>query len=129
MEPWKQPNDYGEWPGGICCQRSTGGRCFEHNPANCADVQRRIAADHEAREESRVETLRRSIVEQYAAHPTGTGSSFGEILCHEIHENGLTFEWLARKWGLSLATLGELIADHCRRLEAMPVVDHEWRRE
>lgn len=89
-------------------------------------VEFAAAPDHE---ESYIETLRRSIVEQYADHPTGTGHSFGEILCHEIHENGLTFAWLAEKWGLSLATLGELIADHCRRLEAMPVVDHEWRRE
>jgi hypothetical protein len=76
-------------------------------------------------EEPHVETLRRLIVEQYAEHPTGTGHSFGEILCHEIHENGLTFVWLAEKWGVSLATLGELIADHCRRLEKLPRVWHE----
>ena len=75
-------------------------------------------------EEPHVETLRRLIEEQYAAHPTGTGGSFGEILCHEIHENGMTFSWLAEKWGLSLAMLGELIADHCRRLERLPAVDH-----
>jgi hypothetical protein len=86
----------------------------------------RFNPDHE---KPHIESLRRRIVEQYADHPTGTGHSFGEILCHEIHENGMTFAWLAEKWGLSLATLGELIADHCRRLERMPVVDHEWRHE
>lgn len=77
--------------------------------------------------EPHVETLRSSIVEQYAAYPTGTGHSFGEILCHEIHEGGLTFAWLAEKWGLSLAMLGELITDHCRRLEKLPRVDHAYR--
>lgn len=79
-------------------------------------------------EEPRLELLRRLIVEKYADHPTGTGNSFGEILCHEIHENGLTFRWLSEKWGLSLATLGDLIADHCRRLETLPLVDHEYRK-
>ncbi|KKL50016.1 hypothetical protein LCGC14_2309740, partial [marine sediment metagenome] len=38
-----------------------------------------------------------------------------------------TFAWLAEKWGLSLATLGELIWDHCRRLEAKPQVNHRYR--
>lgn len=67
----------------------------------------------------------RSLIEnQYVDHPTGRGFSFGEILCHEIHTAGLTFDRLAEKWGLSLATLGELIWDHCKRLEAEPVVDH-----
>ncbi len=31
-EPWKEPNDHGELPGGICCQRATGEFCYEHNP-------------------------------------------------------------------------------------------------
>jgi hypothetical protein len=30
---------------------------------------------------------------------------------------GLTFKELARKWGISVTFLGELIADHCDRLE------------
>lgn len=86
-----------------------------------------MTAARPAPEAPHVEALRRSIVEQYADHPTGTGASFGEILCHEIHESGLTFAWLAEKWGVSLATLGELIADHCRRLERLPWVDHDYR--
>jgi len=39
----------------------------------------------------------------------------------------MTFIWLAEKWGLSLPMLGELIWDHCKRLEAEPVVDHTYR--
>jgi hypothetical protein len=77
-------------------------------------------------EEAQIERLRRSIEEQYLEKPTGCGGSFGEILCHEIHTRGLTFAWLAEKWGISLATLGELIADHCRRLEPLPKVDHDY---
>jgi len=53
----------------------------------------------------------------YQKHPTGCGGSFGEILCYEIHRNGLTFLWLAKKWGISVTFLGELIADHCKKLE------------
>ncbi len=62
------------------------------------------------------------------------GSSFGEILCYELHSQpvngrmhtktctdgfstGLTFKELAKKWGISVTFLGELIADHCRKLE------------
>lgn len=71
--------------------------------------------------------LRRKIVEQYANNPTGCGGSFDELLCWEIHSNGLTFRWLAEKWGVSLPTLGELIWDHCKQLEDLPSVDHEYR--
>ena len=71
--------------------------------------------------------LRETIEAQYIPHPTGCGGSFGEILCWEIHTNGLTFIWLAEKWGISLPTLGELIWDHCKRLEEMPEVDHGYR--
>ena len=73
--------------------------------------------------------LRTAIAEQYTECPTGAGGSFGEILCWEIHANGMTFAWLAEKWGLSLATLGELIWDHCKRLEAEPHVNHQYRVE
>ncbi|HEY59885.1 MAG TPA: hypothetical protein G4N92_04240 [Anaerolineae bacterium] len=69
--------------------------------------------------------LRDNIVSQYKDYPTDCGSSFGEILCWEIHENGLTFKWLAEKWGVSLALLGELVRDHCIRLEELPKVNHE----
>ena len=77
-------------------------------------------------EEPHIERLRRLIEEQYLASPTGCGTSFGEILCWEIHTNGMTFAWLAEKWGLSLATLGELVWDHCKRLESGPLVDHRY---
>ncbi len=63
-----------------------------------------------------LEGLRTSIEEQYLEHPTGCGGSFGEILCWEIHSNGMTFAWLADKWGVSLPLLGELLWDHCKRL-------------
>ena len=77
-------------------------------------------------EEPRVELLRRLIEEQYEAHPTGCGGSFGELLCWELHSNGLTFVRLAEKWGISLPTLGQLIADHCDRMEALPGVNHDY---
>jgi len=55
------------------------------------------------------------------------------MLCYEIHEEpvnprmrtktrndgfctGLTFRELAEKWGITVAFLGELIADHCKKL-------------
>ena len=70
--------------------------------------------------------LRQSIEEQYVDHPTGCGNSFGEILCWEIHSNGLTFQWLAEKWRINLSVLGELIWDHCKRLEEGPNVNHDY---
>jgi len=79
-------------------------------------------------EESHLVSLQRRIEEQYKNNPTGCGGSFGELLCHEIHTNGLTFNWLAEKWGISLPTLGELIWDHCKRLEELPVVNHMYER-
>jgi len=78
--------------------------------------------------EDRLERLRRLVVEQYQDHPTGSGNSFDEILCHEIHANDLTFRWLAQKWGMSLPTLGELIYEHCKALESEPMVDHNYSR-
>ena len=48
-------------------------------------------------EESHLGYLRRRIEEQYKGKPTGCGGSLGEILCHELHSNGLTFKWLAEK--------------------------------
>ena len=73
-------------------------------------------------EEPHIERMRRLIEEQYQDRPTHCGGSFGEILCWEIHKRGMTFEWLAQKWGVSLPTLGELIYDHCKRLQADPIV-------
>ncbi len=73
-----------------------------------------------------LETLRRRVEEQYADHPTGCGGDFGEILCWEIHSNGLTFIWLAEKWGIPVSVLGELILDHCKRLEPLLEVNHDY---
>ena len=61
-------------------------------------------------------------------------AGFDEILCYELHSQpinprmriktindgfhtGLTFKELAVKWGISISFLGELILDHCKRLE------------
>lgn len=73
---------------------------------------------------SYLSVLREAIEEQYRGHP-GAGS-FGEILCYEIHTGGLTFCWLAEKWGVSLPMLGELIWDHCKRLDELPRVNHGY---
>ena len=80
-------------------------------------------------ETSKLERIRDIIEEQYKQHPTDCGGSFGEILCWEIHTNGMTFLWLAQKWGISVTLLGELIYDHCKRLEADPLVNHKYGRE
>lgn len=77
-------------------------------------------------EDSYIECVRHKIEEQYKAKPTGCGGSFGEILCWEIHVNDLTFIWLSEKWGISLPLLGELIHDHCKRLDRLPNVDHAY---
>ncbi len=75
-----------------------------------------------------LEIIRQSIETQYLDTPTECGGSFGELLCYEIHSNGLTFKWLADKWGINLSTLGELIHDHCKRLQDFPKVNHKYSR-
>lgn len=87
--------------------------------------------------EREIERFRGHVERTYANCPPNCPSyrgSFGEILCYEIHsqpinprmrvktgndgfETGLTFKELAKKWGISVSFLGELIADHCKRLE------------
>ena len=74
-------------------------------------------------EQNYLTELRKNIVNQYKEHPTGCGGSFGELLCWEFHSNGNTFISLAKKWGISLPTLGELIKDHCDRLQKMPKIN------
>lgn len=76
-------------------------------------------------EEPYIEMVRRTIEEAYITNPTGCGNSFGEILCYELHSGGLTFIRLAEKWNISLPTLGQLIWDHCNRLQKLPRVDHK----
>lgn len=39
QKPWEKPNDHGELPGGICCQRASGKYCFEHDPSNYSDSE------------------------------------------------------------------------------------------
>jgi hypothetical protein len=65
-----------------------------------------------------IHEFREKIEKQYRDTPTGGGGSFGELLCWEIHSNGQTFLWLAEKWGISVMFLGEVIADHCNRLDS-----------
>jgi hypothetical protein len=78
-----------------------------------------------------LERLRRLIEEQYKDIELGSGTvggCFGSILCHELHfDGGLHFIALAKKWGIPVTTLGELIYDHCKRLEEDPVVQHNHR--
>lgn len=78
--------------------------------------------------------FRKQIEQAYKASTFSECADFGEILCYELHsqpvnprmriqtrnrgfETGLTFKELADKWGISVSFLGELIADHCRKLE------------
>ena len=80
-----------------------------------------------------INEFRQITEKRYSIAPTGCGGSFGEILCFELHtqpvnprmdsktfsggyNTGLTFKEIAHKWGISLDFLGELIADHCKKL-------------
>jgi hypothetical protein len=84
-------------------------------------------------EESFIESCRRRVEEQYAHVRLGSGAiggCFGSILCHELHHGdpeagGLHFTRLARKWGIPVSILGELIWDHCKRLEPLLQVNHD----
>ncbi len=78
-------------------------------------------------EQNYLSVLRKSIEKQYKEHPTDCGGSFGELLCYEIHIGNLTFIKLAKKWGISLPTLGDLIKDHCDRLQKMPKVNFKYK--
>lgn len=85
-----------------------------------------------------IKQFRRQIENVYAITPPNIPreyrGSFDEILCYELHtqpinprmrvqtmnqgfHTGLTFKELAAKWGISVTFLGELIADHCKKLE------------
>ena len=83
-------------------------------------------------EEPFIETLRREVEEQYRHIRLGSGAvggCFGSILCHELHSGGehgggLHFTALAAKWGIPVSILGELISDHCKRLEQPLRVNH-----
>ena len=72
--------------------------------------------------------------EQYAhtrLESGAVGGCFGSILCHELHSGGpggggMHFSALAAKWGIPVTVLGDLIADHCRRLEPELNVNHGY---
>lgn len=84
-------------------------------------------------EESFIESCRRLVEEQYSETRLSSGSvggCFGSILCSELHHGGpdgggLHFTALAAKWGIPVSVLGELIWDHCKRLEPLIEVKHD----
>lgn len=83
-------------------------------------------------EEPFIESCRRRVEEAYKDKELGSGSiggCFGSILCHELHcsddGRGLHFLALSRKWNIPVSLLGELIHDHCKRLEPLLTVTHE----
>ncbi|MBA7491994.1 hypothetical protein ES702_02543 [subsurface metagenome] len=83
---------------------------------------------------NKIKQFRKHIEKIYRYRSTGCGATFDELLCWEMHEEpinprmqwkthsgyctGLTFKELAEKWGISVSFLGQLIADHCRKLES-----------
>jgi len=77
-------------------------------------------------EETYLSHLRETITKQYSNTGLDCIGDFGQILCWEIHSNDMTFIYLASKWGISLPTLGELIKDHCDRLQDLPCVNHKF---
>jgi hypothetical protein len=83
-----------------------------------------------------IDALREKIQALYKENPpeywdgrkfrTINADDFGEILCFELHgavnealslEGGFMFKNFAKKWGVTVFFVGELIADHCRKLE------------
>lgn len=88
-----------------------------------------------------MDDFREMIEKAYNVAPTGCGGGFDEILCYELHDQpvnprmqikthnegfttGLTFRELALKWGISVSFLGELISNHCKRLENSIYPEH-----
>ena len=83
--------------------------------------------------EEKIIEFRKSIQQRYNSDSNNYNGGFDEILCYELHSQtvnqrmmvttfsgfhtGLTFKELAQKWGISVSFLGELIADHCKKLE------------
>ena len=75
------------------------------------------------KEQNYLSVLRERIVMQYQSTNLDCVGDFGQILCYEIHIGNLDFIRLAKKWGVSLPTLGDLIKDHCDRLQKLPKVN------
>jgi hypothetical protein len=82
---------------------------------------------------NKIEQFRVQIEKAYAVAIDSPSRGFDEIICYELHtqpvnprmcvktinggyHTGLTFKELAEKWGISVSFLGELIADHCKKL-------------
>ncbi len=82
----------------------------------------------------KTEEFRKHVENTYQNQQFGFRGGFDEILCYELHtqpvnprmnsktmndgyETGLTFKELAQKWGITMYFLGELIKDHCKKLE------------
>ena len=89
------------------------------------------------KKQERIERFREQIQKTYRNRNNyqffSCNPDFDEVLCYEMHSEpvnprmrtktrndgfctGLTFRELAEKWGISVAFLGELIADHCKKL-------------
>lgn len=83
---------------------------------------------------NKINEFRKHIEQSYQNCPFSHQGGFDEILCYELHSQpinprmqcqtmnngfstGLTFKELAQKWGISVTFLGQLIADHCKKLE------------
>ena len=81
-----------------------------------------------------ISAFRKHVQNTYANTAHTHHGGFDELLCYEMHSQpinprmngrtmndgfctGLTFKELAQKWGISVSFLGELILDHCQRLE------------
>jgi len=83
--------------------------------------------------QDKIKQFRKHVETAYGNCAFGYKAGFDEILCYELHsqpvnprmttktvnngfETGLTFKELAQKWGVNVRFLGELIADHCKKL-------------
>lgn len=83
----------------------------------------------------KIKQFRTQIEQSYNNCPFEYKDGFNKILCFELHsqpinprmrvktgnngfETGLTFRELATKWSISVSFLGQLIADHCKKLDS-----------
>jgi len=110
-----------KWNGLYCMpcftlMASEKGLTIHWRPAVVEKVDGMILDVDERLKKTGIEDARTKIENDYKENPTGCEGSFGEILCYEIHQNNLTFLWLAKKWGISVSDLGILIWDHCKKL-------------
>jgi len=90
------------------------------------------------KKQTKIKKFRKHIERSYrnTPMPFEYKGGFDELLCYELHGQpinprmnhktlndgycmGLTFRELAKKWGISITFLGELIADHCKELEPL----------